>query len=657
VAEGTGVRHAGVHYPNGPADDQFYVAIPGPLLLLDSEARWHIDRFHQSGKRVIWRSMGTPPAKLGWSPGRYVDSVLRHVGEQQTSLDDGLIFGNEWNLQGERGDNADDWSHLEQRYTFLNAQIIAVAQMLRQRTRCELWYPAWSPHQHWRDHVDRWASSVDAVDVLAFHEYETLEAIQDTYRWLRSRWPDKRLACTEWNARLGGVDEMRRILEWFAQVGQDDPNFIGAWYFIGKWYPPAESWTNELDLEGHADRLALFRSPPVSTVPEPIEPEPEPVPMPATREQVIEISNRIADETGIPRLLLLACGVAESNLRADARRPSDPSQDAAYWGDVSYGPWQQTVRWSAEYLAWCDEQGHPAAAFPGADVIEAVFDHYRNTEHAARVAAAQLKRKYLPGEADGIWRALNRYNYPAGGGDPKTPANGQNYRRGIAEAQAILGEQPAPPSVGETVYESYPDPQPAGTFASAPLGVIFHGSRSGKAGNPLDNEYRGTAAYEVNNVLGLGWNATVGPGKVAVHLDARHWGHNARAASDRYIGVEIAQPTVNDALPESVPRTLADYIFDHVWSVWGELWHFPSHAELEDWGETGAEDGKSDLFPTGDERMNEFREKVYARLRERQGAAAPPAPEPPAPPAPDTRLDRARALAEQLLAVLNEPAA
>jgi hypothetical protein len=217
----------------------------------------------------------------------------------------------------------------------------------------------------------------------------------------------------------------------------------------------------------------------------------------------------------------------------------------------------------------------------------------------------------------------------------------------------------APEVPGMTVYEQYPDPEPAGRFTAPPKGVIFHGSRSGRAGNPLDAEYKATAGYEVSNPLGLGWNATVGPGKVAIHMDVRSWGWNARAASDKYIGVEISQPTVNDPLPDSVPTALADYIFDHVWPVWGELdWHFPSHAELEAWGETGQKDGKTDLYPAGDERMNAFRQKVYDRLTERKGAV-PTVPEPPIvlPPAADTRVTRAMALLRQALAILEEPTA
>lgn len=113
---------------------------------------------------------------------------------------------------------------------------------------------------------------------------------------------------------------------------------------------------------------------------------------PKTRDEVIAISNATADAAGVPRLLLLAAGIAESNLAWDARRPKDPAQDAAFWPDVSPGVWQQAVRWSQEYAAWCAEQGHPPATFPGSDVVEAVMAHYWDVEHAARVAVGQLKR-------------------------------------------------------------------------------------------------------------------------------------------------------------------------------------------------------------------------------------------------------------------------
>lgn len=478
--------------------------------------------------------------------------------------------------------------------------------------------------------------------------------LENVLNVLANVFPDHQYAITETNdlhdfgwpvelIRQGRVrDVMYFILNW-ARGGE------------GRVKPPSpDDAAKRMSLLRFPDRYQQFMAlPPVAAeptpepepVPEPAPPQEPPMPEPKSRDEVIAISNAVADEVGIPRLLMLACGIAESNLRWDARRPTDPAQDAAYWTDVSFGPWQQTVRWSQEYQDWYtnDAPGHPPGQFPGSDVIEAVFDHYRDTWHAARVAARQLKAHYRPAEDDAIWKALNRYNFPAGNGAPKSEGIGQNYRRGITEARGILGEPapvPAPPEPASTRYEAMPAPQ-AGTIARCD-GVIFHGSRSGRAGNPLDQEALGTARYCVSNGS-LAWNATAGPGVIYEHLNARFWGWNARAASNRYVAVEIAQPTVNDD-PTPCAVAVADWIYDRVWPVWGEVWHFPSHAELELWGETGQVDGKSDLYPAGDERMNVFREKVYAQIRRRQ-EAVPPAPSEPEP-VPDPADPRDARIAE-----------
>lgn len=362
-----------------------------------------------------------------------------------------------------------------------------------------------------------------------------------------------------------------------------------------------------------------------------------------TQDEVIATSNRVADAVGLPRVLLLACAIAESNLRPDARRPADPAQDAAFWPDVSYGPWQQTVRWSQEYRDWClhDAPGHDPNAYPGLDVVEAVFDHYRDVEHAARVAAAQLKRHYRPGEPDAEFKALCRYNWPQGGGAPKSPAVAENYRRGLAEARAILGEgepAPAPGGTGGIVYEEYRDPQPAGRFGGTPKGVILHGSRSGRADRTKLAEYRATAEYEVANAAGLGWHATIGEGRVAVHLSPLEWGWNARAASPNYLAVELAQATVDEPITDAQVAALADYLERHVFPAWPDLpRHFPSHAELDGTPEYGnAVDGKSDVFPDGDPRMDDLRARLLAAL-----GAAPEQPQPT--PAPDDELAALRA--------------
>jgi hypothetical protein len=336
---------------------------------------------------------------------------------------------------------------------------------------------------------------------------------------------------------------------------------------------------------------------------------------PKTRDEVIAISNAAADAVGIPRVLLLAAGIAESGLRWNARRPADPSQDERYWTDVSHGVWQQTVRWSDEYIRWCVEQNWSPAQFPGSDVTEAAGAHYYDVEHAAQVAAAQLKPKYKPGESDAVFKALCRYNWPAGDGAPKGQAQAANYRNGIAEAEQLLApvNEPGPQPVA-TRFEEYRDPQPSGTFAQMPKGIILHGSRSGKAGNPKQQEYAGTARYEQNNTAGLGWHITCGEGTVAVHLTPKEWGWHALENSKRYLGCEFAQATEGEPITDAQVDAFCDWFKVHVLPVWpGIPLHFPSHAEAD--REIGVNQGKTDAFRFGDPRMDELRTRILARLK------------------------------------------
>lgn len=154
----------------------------------------------------------------------------------------------------------------------------------------------------------------------------------------------------------------------------------------------------------------------------------------------------------------------------------------------------------------------------------------------------------------------------------------------------------------------------AGLFSVPPRGVILHGTRSGQAGWTTDQEYEATVNYVRNGAAGLGWNVTCGPNRLAIHMSPRSWGWSARAASQVYLAVEFAQPTVNHAITDG-------QVFAFCWwwlearAVWPALpLKFPTHAEVERWGETGANDGKSDVFPWMDPRASELRERIVARL-------------------------------------------
>jgi hypothetical protein len=149
---------------------------------------------------------------------------------------------------------------------------------------------------------------------------------------------------------------------------------------------------------------------------------------------LIALSNRLADEFGVPREVMLGCAVAESNLNPDARRPKSPADDPAFWPDVSFGLWQQTVRWSREYADWCQANGHLPGAFPGHDVIARIGAFYTDPEYAGRKAAPQLAT-YWRQERDPL-NCLCRYNKP--NLDPFLNPNRANYQRGLNEARRLL---------------------------------------------------------------------------------------------------------------------------------------------------------------------------------------------------------------------------
>jgi hypothetical protein len=156
-------------------------------------------------------------------------------------------------------------------------------------------------------------------------------------------------------------------------------------------------------------------------------------PHPPTRETVIAAALSAAAEVGIPPELLCACGLAESGLQWNARRPKDPADDARYWKrkDISFGAWQQTVYWSQDWVA----AGLGSLFRP--EKIEEIGRRYYDPVYAAKVAAGQLNHWYK--EYGDVVEALYRYNSPSG----RCPTeNRANYRRALHEARALLGIQP-----------------------------------------------------------------------------------------------------------------------------------------------------------------------------------------------------------------------
>jgi hypothetical protein len=156
------------------------------------------------------------------------------------------------------------------------------------------------------------------------------------------------------------------------------------------------------------------------------------------RDEILALIYRIADEYGLPRLLLLGCAIAESNLNPRARRPTSAQQDAAFWPDVSGGLMQQTVRYDPAYRG--------GSTFPGVAETERVIALQLDPERSLRVGAENLKDKWrLEGSVqddEAFLRTMYRYNWPGGLGQPYTADHQANYERGLREAREILGEAP-----------------------------------------------------------------------------------------------------------------------------------------------------------------------------------------------------------------------
>ena len=371
-----------------------------------------------------------------------------------------------------------------------------------------------------------------------------------------------------------------------------------------------------------------------------VPPAPEPFPLPAfwpSKADVLAAVPDVAEEYGLPPRLLLLLLLGESGHGLQAfdrwyrytdealgcieRRDRAGLRDilarcaAVPTNDFSFGPAHQAWRWSPEF------DGNPYDL----DAILRFRQRYiQDHGHALRVAAAQLgrARDRVVGDTPDAWLdACALYNKPSVA--PRSNPARAVYARGLPLLAELLPDAVPPPVVvpppapSGVAFEDYPDPAPAGSYGSTPRGVILHGSRSGRAGTPKDVEYRGTASYERTNRLPeggkLGWTATIGDGVVAVHLDPRTWGWNARAASSRYLAVEFAQATRDEPISDGQVDAFCAWYLTRARAAWPDLpASFPTHAEVERSGETGARDGKDDVFP--DARADELRARILARL-------------------------------------------
>lgn len=153
----------------------------------------------------------------------------------------------------------------------------------------------------------------------------------------------------------------------------------------------------------------------------------------------------------------------------------------------------------------------------------------------------------------------------------------------------------------------------AGVLA-APRGILLHSTRSGREWNEWE-EFQATVGYVKRGAAGLGWSASIGPDIVCTHMSTSEWGWNSRSASPNYIAIEFSQARIDRYISDAQVVAAGWWIRHRVLVDWPRLpLYFPSHAEVETYGETGKRDGKTDPYPVGDPRMEELRARLRAAI-------------------------------------------
>jgi hypothetical protein len=215
-------------------------------------------------------------------------------------------------------------------------------------------------------------------------------------------------------------------------------------------------------------------------------------------EDISEIINSVADAYDLPPRVLLATGIAESNLNQYAERWGN-------WPDVSFGIWQQTVA----FAPFGDQsQSEQNIAY----VREKLFD----IPFAADVAAAQLSRfwhKYGDGP-----ETMGRYNWPARGlqGNP----NYNNIMRGWNESEAYIMVGGSGDWAPDDVREQFPYAPGRGQFPSRSRqdirGAVYHHGASRESDGSREDDLALLQEYwrlhtRQNGWPSIGYHFAVGP--------------------------------------------------------------------------------------------------------------------------------------------------
>lgn len=667
-------RADGIHFGTSETPSDGILSLlrhDSPTIMNEPEAKHWYGYMAGIGRTAstVWRaSPQRRPADVGWDAHAFSRDIFKSLDEHHDRYGiypTDILLLNELNLDYERGDAKNDggafdtnpanWPGLYRKIArFLDELIDRCSERAHDRGFApRWWFQGWAPgHGELNDDIATiWAPVAQRYDGICYHAYTTTEEIVSTTQWYRNRFPNKPLLLGEWNTiNLGApnsqqrYDEERRIRLALRGLCDADP-LLECCYFIHYW---GEDARHEHDIRDNPERLAIWTEPlPDSSGGDnyvfPIPVDEQGNEWQASYTDILNDTPAVAAQFGIAPHVLFALFLAESGVRltdqerwhiwtdeakdAIARRDLLTLQAILQRGaakgtnDFSFGVGHRAYRWSKLY------EGKPYDIDAMLRFRKIMLQDHGYAMRDAAESLAENLRKFNGDELE----ALCRYNKPDGSYTQNVRAN---YAEKLGIARSIFSPgvntdeppivvPPKAPSADTMQFDDGYRIGPSGYFTNAdpPQGCILHGSRSDRASNPIEAEYLGTANWAVNNGKQLGWNATIGEYRVAVHLLPDQWGWNARAASRTYLAVEFAQPTADVAITDGQVAAFVAWWQNVVKPRWPSVPdYFPTHAEVEVDGETGVVDGKTDVFPFDDPRADELRDRIMARL----GAAVPP---------------------------------
>jgi hypothetical protein len=207
----------------------------------------------------------------------------------------------------------------------------------------------------------------------------------------------------------------------------------------------------------------------------------------------------------IPPRLMVALGIAESNLDEYSRRPPYDSQISEYWPDVSYGCYHQTVKYAPV--------GDGSASIPNCNYVRDWLWEFVNALDTAAKYISPFYLKYQDGP-----EAMSRYNSP--GLSLAENPNQANIMRGWNESAAYeTGDSmpitPPDAPIGQysffDVRNEFPYYPGNGEYDTRDLSaitqVVYHHGASAMPDATYDAEMEMLHRYEALHTQQNGWPA------------------------------------------------------------------------------------------------------------------------------------------------------